>query len=194
MSKLYEKNYLYLFTGLLDSDQVGEALNKTISNLPDKYNYNMIVNIVENKNYQRQGYAFVWIDNEKLYNILIGVNADGSKRTKYIDDPNWVPPEITKLEINETKEISESWGDLVDDDSDTEPPQIEISLESLYKFPFVKYTESQKEGNKNISEGCEIEIMPTMIIKDYGKKNSIYSNNISNEITIKDLLNVFKKI
>lgn len=190
MTKIYDKNYLYLLSGFLNEDQITKGIEETVKLYDKNLKFKIRMTVVENKNYQKLGFSYAWVDNHIVYNILNGLNPDGSKRIEYKDDPDWEPPQEKISEEKSIKDIS--WGDLSDSDIDVEPRQIEIPLDTLAPYPYIKYTKDQKEEENISTEGCLLEIMPTMIMSDYTKKNSIYSNNISKNIELKDLYNTFR--
>ena len=39
------------------------------------------------------GYSYGWISDTEAFNILVGLNMDGSERIDYVPDENWVPSE-----------------------------------------------------------------------------------------------------
>jgi hypothetical protein len=46
-------------------------------------------------------YGYVWVSDTRIYNMMAGLNVDGTPRVEEIPDPSWVPPPSEK-EVEET--------------------------------------------------------------------------------------------
>lgn len=55
------------------------------------------VNLVTNKDDKSFGFAYVYVQDSRVYHMLLGKNPDGSERVEYVDDETWRPPEDGEL-------------------------------------------------------------------------------------------------
>lgn len=163
MAFVYEKNYMYIETFDLEEKEIERLIQDKLFNF-DLEPYNIYINCVKNKNMEKLGYSYGWISNEKAFNILVGLNQDGSERIEYIPDENWTPPE----KKNDDEFL---WSDEYDQD----PPLIKKYLEPLVDF----------DGKIIIKE--------SFIINNYDRENIIYTKNIDKSITKNKLYKFFKQ-
>lgn len=82
--KIYDMHTLYLEIGDTSHKQLNVIIKDAVNEIGIKCAYK--INIVG------ANFAYVRVSNINVYNILIGNNSDGSKRTKKILDPNFVEP------------------------------------------------------------------------------------------------------
>lgn len=68
---------------------IGDACNLIHRTIPCNYQINM----VKNHEGKLLGFGYIWVTSPIIYHLLLGRNADGSKRECRIPDPDWVPPE-----------------------------------------------------------------------------------------------------
>lgn len=138
---------LYVSTELAHPHQVEqlflEAVQKAKS-MPEIFGENfecqIQINLVRKYTGQYMGYAFVDVDNPKLYYALIGYNVDGTERVTYIPDPNWVPPTKATAPSSST-----SWADDTDDLTYLpSPPTIRKELPPILVLGKYTYDEQQK--------------------------------------------------
>ena len=163
MTFVYEKNYMYIETFDLDENETEKLIRDKLFNF-DVEPYNIYINCVRNRNMEKLGYSYGWISSEKAFNILVGLNEDGSERIELVEDENWVQPE--KKESDEFL-----WSDQYDQD----PPLIKKYLDPLVDF-----------------EGLII-IKESFIINNYDRENIIYTKNIDKSITKNKLHKFFKQ-
>ncbi len=135
-----------------------------VDDVKTKYNFN----IIRKGNCDLTGIGFLWIEDERIVNMLLGLKPDGGKNVHFIDDPNYVAP------VEETKTIIEKskWSDIIVDDDDDDDfynqpieqsqallnaktvekvvrvehviPKIEIKDKPLLKFRSTDVNEEQK--------------------------------------------------
>ena len=172
-----------MYTGKLNNDQISSLVRKGI----DQYivstgktkkerPYSLIVNAVENKAWEKQGFAYGWISDLGLFYALVGKNEDGSSRVEYIDDPDYNSDDEEDIDLN----TLEDWGTLADKGPQTvrvEHPNL-ISVESYV----------DKEG-----ETRTLDFFEANYKEKSGMKNEIYSYNVPKEISDSFLRNVFEK-
>lgn len=163
MTFVFEKNYMYIETFNLESSETEKLIRDKLSSFGIE-NYNMYINCVKNKNMENLGYSYGWISSEKAFNILVGLNEDGSERVEYLPDENWIEPETVP-------DLVSSWAE----ETDKERPIIKKYLDPLIDF----------EG--------EIIIKESFFINNYDRENTIYTKNINNSITKEQLYNFFKQ-
>lgn len=110
------KNMLHINTGPATTEQLDEVVRNALTEAVKVHKQNITtsyhVNIVMNRDRLPFGYGYVWFDDPKALNIIIGLNADGSKRIEKIEDPDWVPPPLEFGNLNTSK----SWADMADED------------------------------------------------------------------------------
>ena len=92
MTFVCEKNYMYIETFNLEANEIEILLREKLFDF-NLESYKLYINCVKNKNLENLGYSYGWISSEKAFNILVGLNEDGSERIEYIPDENWVCPE-----------------------------------------------------------------------------------------------------
>jgi len=164
MTYVCEKNYMYIETFNLEAKETEQMIREKLFDF-DLPVYNVYINCVKNKNMENLGYSYGWISSTEAFNILVGLNTDGSERINYVPDENWVPPEKS----DEDKEF------LWSDECDTSRPTTKVYLEPLVDF----------DGEINIKE--------SFIINNYDRENIIFSKNINRKITKEKLYKFFKQ-
>lgn len=182
MDEVKEKGYLYSFSYHLDEEDIKSLILTEVDKLDKKFDNVIIkVNTVKNKNEEKLGYSYIWINNEEIYNAIIGRNYDGSERIEKIEVEN---DESSDEEENK----SSKWADIKFDfkivTRELEPlitfPEITLDNESQIKYKM--FTDSIPL----VIEPAKKEILPEFI-------NSIQvNNNIPNWITTKMLKDYFK--
>lgn len=159
-TKFYDKHTLYIDSGAIPKDKlekiINDAINETVKFLKKEYKLNINpehkLNLVTNKDNQSLGYAYLWVADEKLYNICSGLNPDSSERIEQIPDPNWKPiiKDVTTAMENlksPSSLISSNidWAEIEDDIDEFEQkaPLINVQLESLIQFQSYKYNTTE---------------------------------------------------
>lgn len=184
MDKITEKGYLFSHTYSLDNKEIKVLIDKEISKLDLKgkdKNYKLLINVVKNKHDVKLGYSYLWIDNIKIFNALIGLNYDGSERiikTKEIINYD--------LNLDLTKD---DWSKLAEEE------EIKITiekLEPLISFPSITLTDEEKYKYRNFQDDTEFIIKAASVNQNYMLKNSIYSKRIPSWINEKKIKNYFK--
>jgi len=163
---------IYLWTGVASPDQLKDSVLAAIAAISKKmnrqYSRNFRTNVVVDKDGGVYGFGYLWLESPELYNMLLGLNPDGSERVETHPDPNWVEPEIpleTALESADSAEATlntpdtlntlekdsgtDSWGDV---DAREEAvrklyvcPVITNYLSPLMTLPNYRYTDDQLE-------------------------------------------------
>lgn len=135
------------------------------------------VNYVEDRDGKSFGFAFVFVTNSSVYNMILGKNPDGSDRVEYKEDLTWEPP-IENSYVNKSglsvvdkpekkpDHSDISWADMLEADDEYEAqileqqilqekerqkkirPKIAFTLESLMKIPPVVLTLDQIEKKR----------------------------------------------
>ena len=100
---IYEKKFLYLDTFDFESEDVEKIIREKLAPFAEK-EYDIFINCVKNKNMEKLGYSYGWISDERLFNILIGLNPDGTER---------IERKLIEKEIVEKD--TDVWADMVDD-------------------------------------------------------------------------------
>jgi hypothetical protein len=156
-TKFYDKHTLYMDIGAIPKASLELIVDKAIRNVIKEMKNNGItinpdfkLNVVSNKQNESLGYAYLWVTDEKLYNICNGLNPSGTDRTETVPDPNWVAKTPSTINRDAASPVSfvtsgSSWADE-DDDEEEVQETITIELPSLIKFDTYNYTSSdQKE-------------------------------------------------
>lgn len=140
-----------LRTGVATEQQVldvfWEALRKAEKLLGQKFETRVKINYLTDKEGKPRGGAYLWISNPEVYNMLKGLNPDGTARYDYIEDPDWVDPypfddqdpEAEYQLMNEILDAGASWNDLM-------PPMIRVAHPPLMEFGAYQLSESQMQA------------------------------------------------
>ena len=76
-----EPGYLFSYTYGLEEDEIIKLINDVVKTLEKDFgNFMVKVNVVKNKHDEKLGYSYIWVNNIEVYNAIIGLNLDGSKR------------------------------------------------------------------------------------------------------------------
>ena len=194
MSKISEPGYFFIHSGILEKSQIESCFSFVINYLNENYedkfkNCQFEINVVENKNGEKFGHTYAWTDNLEFYNAFIGRNFDGSERFEMKDDEEWEEPNEDYGE--ELDKIQGNWADETDLDDKYTRPKIKIKLDPLVSAPAIKYTEEQKK--KVEGEFGFLEIFEVKISRKTEKSNSLFTNNLPDNVKEDDILNYFKK-
>lgn len=194
MSKVSSEGFLFIHSSVFDTNQIERNLNFCIKKLKEMNNNikncDIYVNVVENKEGQRYGHTYAWVNNSEVFNTLIGKNFDGSNRIDYVEDENWTPPSIPLEQA--IKEAKGNWAEEAEIEERYERPMKEVELEPLIVPPGIKYTDEQKKMLDVEQDFGFIEIFPARVTirTDENKSNSIYSSCIPEWVT-EDMLYKF---
>lgn len=155
MSKHLNQSNLYIISGVLTQEQVESAFTVFFNKLRETPPYSndpeikvatFEVNVVTNADGMLFGVTYAWVSSPKIYNIIVGLNPDGSERVREEPDPTWVRP--TKKE----KTGKFMWADDGDSDDEREGrgeyarPMRRIKLDPIATLPAVQYTAKQLEA------------------------------------------------
>jgi len=182
-SRVTKERFIYMYTGKLNDDEIHSLVKKGIDNYIlstgkklSERRYDLVINVVEDKEYQKKGFAYGWISDIGLFNALIGKNEDGTERISYEDDPDWEEPDDIPVKVT----LDMDWSSLVEE----ECPQIKIELPGLIEVESY-YDEEDKKHT--------LDFFGASVPERYGYKNEIYSTNIPKFINENFLENVFSK-
>jgi hypothetical protein len=150
--RYYDHHTIYARVEIATKEQIINIIHDAIYNMKNivtSYsNCKFKVNLVKLKTGDSRGIAYIRITNKEVYNVLVGLNPDGSSRVEYYPDPLWTLPE-KKLE-DAIEELENScdhvqWADLDELEQQYIHPMLERELSSLIEIPKFKYTEKQME-------------------------------------------------
>ena len=186
MEKITEDGYMFAHTYNLEEEELTEIIRKEISKLDlESKDYNLKINIVKNKENKKLGYSYFWISNLQIYNALIGLNYDGSKRIIKTT-------EIIEEDIDINLDLSScNWGDMVEEEKVT----IE-NLEPLIVFPEIKLSLDDMNVFRLCQEEFRLEIIPATININYNSKNSLFCKRVPSWLeskNIKEYFSIFEK-
>lgn len=187
--KITYKKFLFIQSGILDEDQIRTCIMEGIKQLNfvcDKSD--LIINVVKNKSGKHFGHTYAWINNNKIYNALIGLNIDGTERYEEVEDEDWKEPEIP---IEEALEGVTDWAEEEEIEERYTVPYKKISLEPLIILPGIQYNSEQK--NKTNSEIGFIDLFPVSLTNYETYDNYIFSKNVPSWLTEDIVFNYFKK-
>lgn len=167
----YDKHTFFVKCETATPEQINQVFLSALKKYQDDNNVDLNcrvhVNLVENREGQSYGIAFVFVTNSEVYHMLLGKNPDGSDRVEYRDDPSWQPPKDGES-VNEsgwatisppvyTKSMS--WAEISEADDEYEH-QLELQKKKL-----------EQSKNKLICPKIPVPLDPLMVLPPY-KLNS----------------------
>nr|QBK90224.1 MAG: hypothetical protein LCPAC102_01370 [Pithovirus LCPAC102] len=173
--KKYDTNTLYVYVNDATKNDIISIIEDAINKIGKRCAYKL--NLIECKDGSR--FAYIRVSNVKVYNVLSDLNEDGSKRSKYIEDPDFIMPTISLDDALDNIEYGDDndWSGHTEKDDEVRKryicPKIKIELEPLIKL------KSYNEENETIS------IMRAFVYD----KNPPYVNNVLFFKSIPDWLN-----
>jgi hypothetical protein len=179
-----EKGFMFAHTYGLDTDELIEIIAREILklDLPEgDRKYKLNINVVKTKKNNKLGYSFLWINNIKIFNALMGLNFDGSERTELIEDEEDEPLTLTGT----------NWGDTTS--------KIEYKhLEPLISFPPVKLNEEDQKNYRLFNDEADFSIDTAKLYynREFIMKNSIFTKGVPEwleENKIKKFFKTFEK-
>ena len=122
MSYVEQNKFLYIESGTLDEEDLLLCLKKEINKIFNR-SYEIFINVVKNKHMDLLGYAYVWISDIEIFNVLVGLEKNGDERV------------IIKKTIIKKKsdQLTNDWADLVDEEIIDK-----TYLESLVRFDDIR--------------------------------------------------------
>ena len=169
---LFDNHTLFIKCDCATKDQICSAFRDALTNYQNDNNCSLDcrfrVNLVEDREGNSFGIAFVFVTNPAVYHMLLGKNPDGSDRIEYTNDPSWVAPADGEL-TNDFGWSSFSdpiytpgmdWGEISDLEDEYERkleeernrhvcPKIPNQLKSLMSLPPFKLTLEQIEAKRS---------------------------------------------
>lgn len=188
--KLTEKGYVFIQSGVLNQSQIEFLMKNSIDYVVNKFetgDCEYHVNVVTNKEGKIFGHSYGWISNIKVFNIMVGLNPDGSERVEEVEDEDWEPPQDDE---DDALNGVTSWCDVTEIEQSYERPLIKVKQEPLFVFPGIPHTEEQfKETGQEFGF---IE-MSEAKFKDKNNCNILFSTNVENDFDIEFFKNFFDK-
>lgn len=197
MSKISESGYFFIHSGILEKEQIEESFNCCVRALASEIDKSFEdtkfeINVVKNREGEKFGHSYAWVNNKYFFNALLGKNFDGSERFEWVEDEDWVPPEGNMYD--ELAEIDDfDWLAADDIERKYQRPKKKVILEPIITLPAVEYTEEQFKEIEGKSQYGFMEIFEAKISRKTGKLNTLFSNDIPNWIDEKILMDYFKK-
>lgn len=190
---------LHVECGVALESQIRTAFKRAITEaenrLNKKFNCSFRISLVANRYGKSFGYAYVWVTNTEVFNILTGKNPDGSDRVELIRDPTWRPP--TKEDIDAfNKRPVMNWGDELEEEENlTTPRMIRQQLDPIVKLDPYELSDLQRKVPG--FERCEFgtfKVTPTAVSDSDPEfiENVICASKVPPEITEDDLKEQFK--
>lgn len=141
----YDQHTLNVITGSATLNQIRETMLKTINSIRDITDKNLkcdfLINRVCDKTGHPAGHSFIFVSNPIVYNILIGLNPDGSERFELVDNPEYVDkPYSVDIKPNTR------WADVEED----VPEKIQRKMDPLVELGTYTCDASQLEMLKKI--------------------------------------------
>lgn len=174
----YDNRTLFIKCESASVEQITAAVREALDTYQKKTGNNLDcrfrVNLVENKEGESYGIAFVFVTNPAVYHMLLGKNPDGSDRVEYRDDPSWEPPTDGDI-VNDSGwatisppvySSNANWADIADMEDEYERkvaaqnaekererrrfirPKIPVMLEPLMTMPPYRLTPKQIEEKR----------------------------------------------
>lgn len=170
MDKVTEDGYMFAYTYNLEEDILFRMIEKEISKLDleiEDKNFTLKINIVKNKEDKKLGYSYFWIDNVKIFNALVGLNYDGSRRIKKTT-------EIIEKEIDFSLDLNTcNWGDMVEEETVT----IE-NLKPLIIFPELNLSDEDKDKFRIYDDDIKFNMIATTVTVNYNSRNSLFCKRV----------------
>lgn len=155
----YNPQCVYVTSGVALANQIYDSLNSAIqefnaANKGVNLEPNFRVNVVSSRpkdaipNAPRilNGFSYVWFEDVRVANLLVGKTIRGEKLVELIDDPSWSPPDTP---TSEPVMDGKNWADFDDEYNDWEirnrRPKIEKRLPPILLPKPFRYTAEQKE-------------------------------------------------
>jgi hypothetical protein len=198
-------HFLYVQTGIATNEQLVNSLTSSFSlnkNLLKNISLKFQTNIVTKNDGTTFGYGYLWVEDVKLYYILIGKNEDGSDRVNIVNDSSWIPdPNIVKQKQDWVKygiPPGMSWYDATEKedylDSLLEPPKIKVNLPPLFTIQPFTYTEEQMKKDPSKTKDNFVFYPATISPKeDIISTYRIFCPFVPKNLTEKDFRNIFEK-
>ena len=163
----YDTHTLYVFTNGLTEQEIAHSIAGGIREYEEKTGDTIEtffrINIVRNQNNEPIGYAWIYLTNSKVYQLLSGNNPDGTERIQISEMKNFHRPSkpFEQMLEEKLKEIDHSsWASAVTEEEVYqqvkrmyEPPKIESKMPPLIKpKPVFKSIEMNKTTNPCFAE------------------------------------------
>ena len=188
-----EKGFMFAHTYGLDTDELIEIISGEISKLElpiEDRRYKLNINVVKNKDNYKLGYSYLWTDNVKIFNALIGLNFDGSERTEVIEQED----EEEDEDFGKPLTLGSDWGSLTTTTSKIEYKQ----LEPLISLPPIKLNEQDQKNYRLFNDEVDFSMDTSKLYynHDFVMKNSIFTKGVPEwlkENKIKKFFKTFEK-
>jgi hypothetical protein len=196
----YSNNHcIHIGCGIATEQQIKTSIRRAIDTAQKlfnaQYDHRSRVSIVCDRNNHSYGYAYAWIVDSSIYNMLVGRNPDGSDRYEEIQDPSWRPPTEQDVQNFNCRSFN-SWADEAEEEEELlQPKMIRRPLPPLIKLEPYELTSQQRSlpGFEN-SERGELIVTPGMVsdLDPQYIENVICANHIPDGVTAEFIKNEFK--
>ncbi len=159
VAKFYDQHTLYVDCGAISKKNLERILGSSILPLKAELkNLNIALDtfhelkLVVNKEGISLGKAYLWVRDPQLYNILNGLNADGSKREETYPDPDWEEPSSpgTGNIVDFAIPKGVNWADFIEEEEEMQRPMKTVKLPPLLQFNEYEYSEEESKLAKEI--------------------------------------------
>lgn len=172
-NKVYDTHTLCIDPEEYEVDEVIDMLGESLQRLKSEFNIKIKTKIKVKYDKDKEPIIYLRVSNKAAYNILIGLNKDGSERVIEYEDPDFIAPEEPFEEcLNKSLNIAnttEWWllGEIEDEVKSKYSPKL------LRKElpPLIELIQSEDEDDKIIVERAFIEYEV-----DKFKHNVIWAN------------------
>lgn len=177
-TEIYDNHTLYVITDCATKEQIKNTIWNAIEEYETENDVDLQckfrINLIENREGESCGIAFIFITNPAVYHMILGYNPDGSARIEYVPDPNVRVERESEKDCEDKKEgkvtkpkKSKNWIDDEDyDEKKDEVPKIMVKLPPLMDITQFELTEEQYNSK------CEVareKGQPTDDITQMGK-------------------------
>ncbi len=159
----YENNHLvYIKSGVATKEQVHCAIRTALIDAAAKlkcdFECKFRINVVGDRIGKKFGFTYVWFTDPKVYNMIIGLNPDGSERMEYEDDLDWTPSTQDQIRSLQQKcKQTKNWADMIEYEEELDKiqtrPQVGVPLEPLIQLPPYEIFPHQTEEMRQLLLG-----------------------------------------
>ena len=213
--RICSKNILLTDTNNLTQQQVESAMKKLIcaaklicSDLIERFRVNTVFFPSKQPGGKKEpsGYSYIYVADQRFFNLLMGLNLNGSERCQKMYDPDWSPPPVRKMasfyKADGVTRRSWYYVDVEQKKYDREyfGPKIKIKLPPLLDFNdrkfAVKLTEEQIQylAERNIHTTEHLLQFSSAHIGTETDKSCIYTlfcKNVPTHVTEKQIKDIF---
>jgi hypothetical protein len=203
--KFINQHYIYVESKLASNKQLEDCLTSCFEknkHLLKNINLNHQINIITKQDGTTFGYGYIWVQDKKLYHLLLGKNEDGSERIIEEDDENWSPDSSVQEQYKNwiTKGIPQgmSWFDCTEIEDDflrkLTPPKTKKFLPPLIIVPPFNYDDQQKLNDQTKKSDSFIFKPASISSKDTSViTHKLFCPSLPSDVSESILKNIFDK-